>query len=250
MESLMQSELSTTHDPSQYERDTFNYDRVEVMRGSASMLSGRGSTGGVVNQVTKKPFLSDQHEVQTTLGTGGHKRITGDFNIKTGDDAAFHLNVMRNTAGNKGAEIDKVGIAPVFAWGIGTRDEFSAGVYHLESDNVPMAGIRYLDGNVPDIEAGNFYGTKSDYLLGKATYGTLAHIHRFGDGSELRTQLRSGTFDRSQWGRHGGIRPRNHRSQPEWQYHSQPDRTLAAQGQVQGHLFPERLPRYVPLVRA
>src|SRR4051812_48772078 len=44
-------------DPSQYERDTFNMERIEVMRGSASMLFGRGSTGGVVNQVTKKPLL-------------------------------------------------------------------------------------------------------------------------------------------------------------------------------------------------
>jgi catecholate siderophore receptor len=187
-------------DPSQYERDTFNNDRIEVMRGSASMLFGRGSTGGVVNQVTKKPFLADQHEVLTTIGSDGHKRITGDFNIKTGDDAAFRLNVMRTKADNNGAEVDKYGIAPTFAWGIGTRDEFSVGLFHLNTDNVPMAGIRYLDGKVPDIEAGNFYGTKSDYLLGKATYGTLSHIHRFGGASELRTQLRSGTFDRSQWG--------------------------------------------------
>jgi len=43
-------------DPSQYDRDVFNYDRIEVMRGSASMLFGRGSTGGIVNQVTKKPL--------------------------------------------------------------------------------------------------------------------------------------------------------------------------------------------------
>ena len=31
------------------ERDTFNHDRVEVLKGSASMLFGKGSTGGVVN---------------------------------------------------------------------------------------------------------------------------------------------------------------------------------------------------------
>ena len=33
-------------DPAFYERDTFNLDRMEVLRGSASMLFGRGSTGG------------------------------------------------------------------------------------------------------------------------------------------------------------------------------------------------------------
>ncbi len=32
-------------DPSQYDRDTFNLDRIEVLRGSASMLFARGSTG-------------------------------------------------------------------------------------------------------------------------------------------------------------------------------------------------------------
>jgi catecholate siderophore receptor len=186
-------------DPSQYDRDTFNYDRIEVMRGSASMLFGRGSTGGVVNQVTKKPFLNNQNEVTTTVGTDNYFRTTGDFNIKTAEDAALRLNVMHNKADNGGAKIDKYGIAPTYSWGIGTKDEFTVGLFHLNVDNVPMAGIRYLNGNVPDIEAGNFYGTQSDYLLGKATYGTLAHTHRFDDGGELRSQLRSGKFDRSQW---------------------------------------------------
>ncbi|HYC43377.1 MAG TPA: TonB-dependent siderophore receptor [Noviherbaspirillum sp.] len=192
-------------DPSQYDRDTFNYDRVEVMRGSASMLFGRGSTGGVINQVTKRPFLANQHEVATTVGTEGNKRVTGDFNFKTGEDAAVRLNVMRHVADNKGAEIDKYGVAPSFSWGIGTRDEFNVGLFHLNSDNIPQAGIAYLGGSVPDIEAGNFYGTRSDYVLGKATYANFAHIHRFGDGAELRTQLRSGKFDRSQWGTRAGF---------------------------------------------
>ena len=42
-------------DPAFYDRDIFNFDRIEVLRGSASMLFGRGSTGGVVNQVSKQP---------------------------------------------------------------------------------------------------------------------------------------------------------------------------------------------------
>jgi catecholate siderophore receptor len=40
-------------DPAFYDRDTFNNDRIELLRGSASMLFGRGSTGGAVNQVSK-----------------------------------------------------------------------------------------------------------------------------------------------------------------------------------------------------
>lgn len=64
-------------DPAFYDRDTFNNDRIEVMRGSASMLFGRGSTGGAVNQVSKVPRLITDHEVSTTLGSHDFRRVTG-----------------------------------------------------------------------------------------------------------------------------------------------------------------------------
>ncbi|MBP7991866.1 MAG: TonB-dependent receptor plug domain-containing protein, partial [Rhodocyclaceae bacterium] len=37
-------------DTAQYNRDTFNDAAIEVLRGSASMLFGRGQAGGVINQ--------------------------------------------------------------------------------------------------------------------------------------------------------------------------------------------------------
>ncbi|MBT2322495.1 TonB-dependent receptor [Variovorax paradoxus] len=206
-------------DPSQYDRDTFNLDRIEVLRGSASMIFGRGSTGGVINQVTKKPLLADQTDVVGTIGSRGYYRATGDFNVRTGEDSAFRLNAMWNKADNGGAKIDKYGVAPSYSWGLGTRDEFTVGLFHLDVDNVPLAAIRWLPtgrqgitgysanglsiigslGSIARVRPGNFYGTTADQLIGKATYGTAAWTHRFDDGSELRTQLRSGTFDRTQW---------------------------------------------------
>jgi catecholate siderophore receptor len=199
-------------DPSQYDRDTFNYDRIEVMRGSASMLFGRGSTGGVINQVNKQPMLIDQHDVETTIGSRGYFRTTGDFNLVTGEDAALRMNVMVTKADNGGAKIDKYGIAPTYRWGIGTRDEFSVGLFHLDVDNVPQAAVRWLGNGVAgtlsgvaNIKAGNFYGTDSDYLKGKATYITGKHTHRFDDGSELKSQVRTGTFERAQWSTAAGF---------------------------------------------
>ena len=53
-------------DPAFYERDAFSFDRIEVLRGSASMLFGRGSTGGVVNQVSKRRLPGDVSEVSTS----------------------------------------------------------------------------------------------------------------------------------------------------------------------------------------
>ncbi|MGP1628628.1 MAG: TonB-dependent receptor, partial [Giesbergeria sp.] len=182
-----------------YERDTFNLDRVEVLKGSASMLFGKGSTGGVVNQVNKAPLLLDQHEVSYTLGTGSEHRLTGDFNFKTGENAALRLNALVHDADNYGAKQDKRGIAPTFAWGVGTRDEFSIALYYLDVKGRPSYNHPWIasDGKiVPTLPAKNYYGLNSDHLNTSSQYLTLGHIHRFDDGGELQTRLRHGKYER------------------------------------------------------
>ena len=42
-------------DIGEYNRDLFNIDRIEVLKGPSALAFGRGSTGGVINQVTKSP---------------------------------------------------------------------------------------------------------------------------------------------------------------------------------------------------
>lgn len=182
-----------------YERDTFNNDRIEVLKGSASMLFGKGSTGGIVNQVSKQPFLMNQHEVDYTVGTGDMHRLTGDFNFHTGEDAAFRLNAMAHDADNWGAKQRKFGIAPTYRWGIGTRSEFSVGLYHLDVEGRPLYNHPwYIDNGKlrAFLPAKNYYGLASDHLDTRATYGTLAHVYRFDHDGELRTQLRHGRFER------------------------------------------------------
>ncbi len=182
------------------ERDTFNHDRVEVLKGSASMLFGKGSTGGVVNQVSKSPLLIDQHEASYTYGTGNTHRITGDFNFITGENAAFRLNAMVQESDNFGAKQDKRGIAPSFSWGIGTRDEFSIGAYYLTTEGRPIYNHPWRlssDGKInTTLPARNFYGLESDYNNTESKYVTLGHIHRFDDNGELNTRLRWGNYKR------------------------------------------------------
>ena len=183
-------------------RDTFNIDRVEVLKGSASMLFGKGSTGGVVNQVSKQPFLMTQHEVDYTIGTGGEHRLTGDFNIHTGENAAFRLNAMVHKADNWGASEERNGLAPSFRWGIGTADEFLVSYYHAKVDEVPNYAHRWFNDNgrlVPLFPARNFYGLASDFNDSQADYVTLGHKHRFADGGQLDTRLRHGLYQRELW---------------------------------------------------
>jgi catecholate siderophore receptor len=202
--------LDGMRDPAFYDRDTFNNDRIEVLRGSASMLFGRGSTGGAVNQVSKVPRLITEHEVTTTLGSHNFRRVLGDFNVKTGENAALRLNAMVTKADNNGAgaSIDKKGLAAAYRLGIGTADEFLASFYWLDNNNGINYGLPWIKPRASDTTAANtiigslpptaYYGMASDFNKGQATMGTLAHIHRFGDGSELKTQLRKGQFERDQ----------------------------------------------------
>ncbi len=108
-------------DPAFYDRDTFNLDRVELLRGSASMLFGRGSTGGAVNMVNKVPRLMDENQIDVTVGSHNHRRVVGDFNQQTGESSALRVSAMKTTADNNGAgsSIDKQGIAGSYRWGIG-----------------------------------------------------------------------------------------------------------------------------------
>ena len=190
-------------DPAFYERDTFNDDRLEVLRGSASMLFGRGSTGGAVNQVSKGPLLFGRSEVGLTLGSRGDLRGTADLNIRLGENSAARVNAMLTQADNGGDRIDKQGLALAAGWGIGTRNEFQASVYHLDNNNGIHYGLPFLTPSTGstervliDLPAGHYYGAASDYNRGGADLATLTHIHRFGPGSALRTTLRTGRFDR------------------------------------------------------
>ncbi|MDZ7937896.1 MAG: TonB-dependent receptor [Rhodoferax sp.] len=197
-------------DPAFYDRDTFNSDRIELLRGSASMLFGRGSTGGAVNQASKQGRAINDHEVSTTLGSYNYRRVTGDFNIHTGEDAGLRINAMVTKADNNGAgsSIDKRGIAANYRWGIGTKDEFSVGVYSLRNDNGINYGVRWIkptsaaatstSGLNEAIAPQTYYGMASDYNKGTADYITGSHTHRFEDNSELKTTIRRGVFTRDQ----------------------------------------------------
>ena len=202
-------------DPAFYERDTFSLDRLEIMRGSASMLFGRGSTGGAVNQVNKVPRLIDESQVDLTLGSHQYRRIVGDFNIKTGESAALRLNAMSTTADNNGSgsSVEKKGVAATYRWGIGERDEFSVSLYHLDNNNGMNYGMPWIRPTATSPASTNtlipvdptaYYGMASDYNDGQATRLTANHLHRFDSDTELKTQVKKGAYKRDQ--RSGTVR--------------------------------------------
>ncbi len=197
-------------DPAFYERDTFNNDRIELLRGSASMLFGRGSTGGAVNQVSKQPHTMDESAISTTLGSYGYRRVTADVNVNTGEDAGLRITGMATKADSNGAgsRIDKRGMAAAYRFGIGTADEFSVGLYVLENNNGINYGVRWIKPTSTAATATStineslppnaYYGMASDYNNGTAKHLTLSHTHRFDSDTELKTSVRKGRYTRDQ----------------------------------------------------
>ncbi len=209
--------VDSLRDPAFYERDTFSFDRIELLRGSASMLFGRGSTGGVVNQVSKMPFLANANAVNFTGGNRGFIRFTGDFNLKLSDTAALRINVMTNEADGGGGndKLDKQGLAPTIRWGIGSDDEFHLAGYYLHNDNGINYGLPWLrqkgqvnattpqdtsaanpGGLITGLDPRNYYGAASDYNQGEAAHLTGGWTHRFADGGQLKTAFRQGHYER------------------------------------------------------
>lgn len=194
--------LDGMRDIAQYNREIFNIEQVDVLRGSASMLFGRGSTGGVVNQASKKPFLSNINEAAITVGSDAYKRGTADLNKVVGENAAVRLNVMKTDADSfrDGVKTDRWGIAPSFAWGIGTRDEFNLSYYRLKADNVPDFGVPYFQDKPLDVPINTFYGMPgSDSQKEDTSITTASWIHRFNKDTSLRSVLRKADYDRDLW---------------------------------------------------
>lgn len=59
--------------------DMANVERIEVLKGPASILFGRAEPGGVINIVTKEPLAERRYVVEQQIGSYDHYRTTWDF---------------------------------------------------------------------------------------------------------------------------------------------------------------------------
>ncbi|MEI2414549.1 TonB-dependent receptor [Orrella sp. JC864] len=77
--------------------DTWSVERIEVLRGPASVIHGDGAIGGVVNVVPRKPtFGPIRNEVQATLGTRDTARLALGSGGALGERLAYRLDLSGN----------------------------------------------------------------------------------------------------------------------------------------------------------
>ncbi|MES2961402.1 MAG: TonB-dependent siderophore receptor [Pseudomonadota bacterium] len=184
-----------------YYRDAFNLDSIDVVQGSSSILFGRGSAGGVVQQNSKQAYLGSLSAGSLMLGTNDLARATVDVNQKiTGlEGAAIRVNAMAHT--NKVAERDNAAfrrnaIAPTLAFGLGTDNRLNISHLHQNENNTPDYGIPFYAGEPANTDRKNFYGFKNDYLKTTVDISTIKFEHDFSKDLSLRNQTRYARYSR------------------------------------------------------
>jgi catecholate siderophore receptor len=206
--------LDGVRDTAQYNRELFNLEQVDVLRGSAAMLFGRGQAGGVINQVSKMAKLTDENTVSGSLGSYNYHQLTGDFNKKLGDTTAIRVNVMdraeenyrKNPTNGDRPRLDREGIALSFGTGIGTDNEFFLNHVTTKTDDDPDFGISFFNKRPVNVNvAGSkvddsvYYGGSKNFDTSNTSITTAIFTHKFNEDTQLRTQLRDADYERAYW---------------------------------------------------
>ena len=188
------------------QREVFNLEQVEVIKGPDSVYSGRGSGGGSINLGSKTPRLSDFINASIGAGTDSYVRGTVDFNRQLSQTAALRLNLMvgqGDIAGRDAVDFDKWGVGASFAVGLGTDTTLTASYYHLDSDQMPDYGIplytklagatgpRPDASGVLDVPYDSFYGLKArDYLTNTVDSVTVTLERQLTENLKIRNVTR------------------------------------------------------------
>lgn len=131
--------------------EPYGVERIEVLRGPASVLYGSANPGGLVNYVSKRPTETAQREVQLELGSFDWKQAKADFSGPLGaiDGVQYRLTGLYR---NSGTQVDfenndRAFIAPSLSWKLGADTTLTVlGQYqnddagHLQF--LPISGTR------------------------------------------------------------------------------------------------------------
>lgn len=183
----------------QYFRDTFFLDRVEVLKGASSVLFGRGSTGGVINPIAKKPLTTTHATADFTYGAYNFKRNTVDAGTAINDFLSVRLNTLYQEADSfrDNNFVNRWGVAPSIKLDITPDTNLTLMLMHQEEDSVFDYGVPMYQGKPAAVPIKTFYGFKDDLLQTFDTsIVTAIFNHRFTNDLSVRNTSRYGDYDR------------------------------------------------------
>jgi len=202
--------LDGIRDTAQYNRETFNLEQIDVLRGAGAMLFGRGQAGGVINQVSKIPLRWEQYRLTGSVGTHDYRELTADLNKPFTEDTRLRVNLMHrdegswrsNPASGTEPEIHRSGLALSLGLNQNSNSRLWLNYYQVKTKDNPDYGINFdaatrAPGKL--LPASYFFGVDGNFDDSNTRITTLVHEHQFTPQTQLRTQLRYADYDRSYW---------------------------------------------------
>lgn len=179
--------------------DPYNFSRVEIVRGPASVLFGQGSIGGLVNLVSKTPEFQTGGEISATYGSYDRREVMGDVNLALSDRFALRAVGRARDADTYVSHVpdDRVMFAPSLRWqpAPGT-DIILLGLYQEDDGGstpqfLPIIGTLRPNGTNPPLDRNLFVGKPGwDRYDGRLLQGGGSVTQRLGDNLQLSVKAR------------------------------------------------------------
>lgn len=187
-----------------YYRDPFNTEEIQVLQGPSSMIFGRGSTGGVVNQSTKYPSASRFVHAEAQFGTDRTRRVTADYDQPISErfgGTSFRLNVMGHEADVAERDVAhnrRFGVAPSLTFGLNTATRVTFAYMHQTGSDTPDYGIPWYFDQPAPVNRSNYYGFENgNFFRSYADIGTIRVEHDVNSNFSLRNQARYADYRRA-----------------------------------------------------
>ncbi|MEH2177847.1 TonB-dependent receptor plug domain-containing protein [Nostoc sp.] len=136
--------------------DFANVERVEVLKGPASVLFGQTEPGGIVNLVTKQPLSNPYYNVDLNVGNYAFYRSALDLSgpLNTDKTLLYRLNVAYENAGSFRDFIssENVFVAPVIAWKLSENTDLKLFLEYDNRDYKPDRGVFVIGDRPGDFE--------------------------------------------------------------------------------------------------
>ncbi|MDN7144172.1 TonB-dependent siderophore receptor [Pseudomonas sp. JQ170] len=189
-------------DDALYYRDLSNVERVEVIKGPAAVLYGRGSSGGLINNVSKKPTFNPVQEAGVTFDSEGKRRTQFDagWADEQHGDKAFRITgaLEDSDTFRDDGYIDRKAIAPTAYFKLSDDLDLTVGATYLYDKRLIDFGIPALGDRPVDVDRDKRFGAgdpDDDYARSEVFSFTAGVDYRLNDDFTLSNTSRYYHYD-------------------------------------------------------
>ncbi|PWB32539.1 TonB-dependent siderophore receptor [Pseudomonas sp. SDI] len=186
--------LDGIRDDSQYVRDLNNIERVEVLKGPAAVLYGRGSQGGIINRVSKAPEFGRRSTVTAQGGSQDLRSLYTDLSVDPSENISLRLNMGNEDSNSfrKGIDGNRQLFAPSMSWQLTPDLNWLVQYEYSRYNRTPDRGIpgNPLTGRPVDVSRSTTYGdTQRDYIDDRAESLRSRLNYQLNDSWQVRHTL-------------------------------------------------------------